>query len=408
VSTPESSRDSDFGAFVKARMGEMSVQDLANTLDKSTVTVYKMLSGERRFSGDPDVLADVLELSDDDRGMLKHLHRGRAPIADTVKQRRRNTQAQKSLRERLEQLESNDRVRLELLQKTQRLVENDFLDPFLRFVATVDDLADGLTELDLELDPNMSLAEDLAAQQAVFVSAMGKMSEEAADAAKAAGLAAGAAGVGAAVGGTAAFALFTGVAAFGTASTGAAIGGLTGAAATSATLAAIGGGSLAVGGLGVAGGTAILAGLVVGPAVIGLAAGALLADRYVYRREIEQAETLDEAERAVDQAESEARVRWQWARRQGRLLDRLHLATEGPMRNIGNVRPHAENGRISWNEIAMWHADVALLVRALTLAVVAMSLPTWTPEADVTDLTENAKVDDAYRELDAAIDALAA
>ena len=59
------------------------------------------------------------------------------------------------------------------------------------------------------------------------------------------------------------------VAAFGTASTGAAIGGLSGAAASSATLAWLGGGALAAGGLGIAGGTAVLGGVVAAPAVIG-------------------------------------------------------------------------------------------------------------------------------------------
>lgn len=60
------------------------------------------------------------------------------------------------------------------------------------------------------------------------------------------------------------------------ASTGTAIASLSGAAATNATLAFFGGGSLAAGGLGMAGGTAVLGGLVAGPAlmVMGLVAGA--------------------------------------------------------------------------------------------------------------------------------------
>lgn len=52
------------------------------------------------------------------------------------------------------------------------------------------------------------------------------------------------------------------------ASTGAAISTLSGAAASNATLAFFGGGSIASGGLGVAGGTAILGGLVAGPALL--------------------------------------------------------------------------------------------------------------------------------------------
>ncbi len=54
---------------------------------------------------------------------------------------------------------------------------------------------------------------------------------------------------------------------FASASTGAAISGLSGAAATNATLAWLGGGSLAAGGFGMAGGAAVLGGLVAAPAI---------------------------------------------------------------------------------------------------------------------------------------------
>lgn len=72
------------------------------------------------------------------------------------------------------------------------------------------------------------------------------------------------AGAGAA-GAAAGFAVYGGVMALGAASTGTAISSLAGVAATNATLAAIGGGSLATGGLGMAGGTAILGAAVAGP-----------------------------------------------------------------------------------------------------------------------------------------------
>jgi len=84
------------------------------------------------------------------------------------------------------------------------------------------------------------------------------------------------------------------------ASTGTAIASLSGAAATNATLAFFGGGSLAAGGLGMAGGTMVLGGLVAGPAlmVVGLVAGAAakknLDKAYTNRAEaIQIAEQLD-------------------------------------------------------------------------------------------------------------------
>jgi hypothetical protein len=81
---------------------------------------------------------------------------------------------------------------------------------------------------------------------------------------------------GAAIGAITAFGAYGGAMAFGAASTGTAIASLSGIAATNATLAFLGGGSLAVGGLGMAGGAAVLGGLVAGPAlaVMGFIVGA--------------------------------------------------------------------------------------------------------------------------------------
>ena len=73
---------------------------------------------------------------------------------------------------------------------------------------------------------------------------------------------------GAAGGALAAFGAYSAATTFATASTGTVIASLSGAAASNATLAFFGGGSLAAGGLGMAGGTAILGGIVAGPALL--------------------------------------------------------------------------------------------------------------------------------------------
>ncbi len=90
-----------------------------------------------------------------------------------------------------------------------------------------------------------------------------------------AGSLAGGAVAGTAGGALAAFGAYGAAQALACASTGTAISALSGAAATNATLAFFGGGSLAAGGLGMVGGTAVLGGLVAGPAllVMGLVAG---------------------------------------------------------------------------------------------------------------------------------------
>lgn len=90
-----------------------------------------------------------------------------------------------------------------------------------------------------------------------------------------AGSVAGGAVAGTAGGALAAFGAYGAAQALAFASTGTAISALSGAAATNATLAFFGGGSLAAGGLGMAGGTMVLGGLVAGPAllVMGLVAG---------------------------------------------------------------------------------------------------------------------------------------
>lgn len=83
---------------------------------------------------------------------------------------------------------------------------------------------------------------------------------------------------------------------FAAASTGTAISGLAGAAATNATLAWFGGGSLAAGGLGMTGGAVVLGGIVAGPVLL---VGGFVLDAHAKSKVEEARATLAEATRAA-------------------------------------------------------------------------------------------------------------
>ena len=102
---------------------------------------------------------------------------------------------------------------------------------------------------------------------------------------------------GTAGGALAAFGAYGAAQALACASTGTAIASLSGAAATNATLAFFGGGSLAAGGWGMAGGAMVLGGLVAGPAllVMGLVAGKA-ADKNLDQAKINRLEAVQFAE----------------------------------------------------------------------------------------------------------------
>lgn len=111
-----------------------------------------------------------------------------------------------------------------------------------------------------------------------------------------AGSVAGGAAAGTASGALVAFGAYGAAQALACASTGTAISALSGAAATNATLAFFGGGSLATGGLGMAGGAAVLGGLVAGPAlmIMGFVAGAA-AKKGLEKARINRAEAMQMA-----------------------------------------------------------------------------------------------------------------
>jgi len=107
-------------------------------------------------------------------------------------------------------------------------------------------------------------------------------------------LVSGALGLGA--GALAGVAAYGGAVTFAAASTGTAIATLGGAAATNATLAWFGGGSLAAGGLGMAGGTLVLGGLVAGPLIlVGGSVFAIMAHKNLAKAQAHHAEATKAA-----------------------------------------------------------------------------------------------------------------
>lgn len=108
------------------------------------------------------------------------------------------------------------------------------------------------------------------------------------------------AATGSGAGGAATYATFVGVARFGTASTGAPIFVLFGPAATNATLARLGGGTLATGGGGGAAGTLVLTSIVAAPILILFAGCPYLAHRRNKGQEAELTAQLDVAEESLD------------------------------------------------------------------------------------------------------------
>lgn len=102
-------------------------------------------------------------------------------------------------------------------------------------------------------------------------------------------------------GGLAGLAAYGSVGLLGTASTGTAIGTLSGVAATNATLAWLGGGSLAAGGFGMAGGTIVLGGVIAGPV---LAVGGMMLASKAEAAKHDAYANHDKAELAAEQMET--------------------------------------------------------------------------------------------------------
>ncbi len=186
------------------------------------------------------------------------------------------------------------------------------------------------------------------------------------------------AGAGASAGAAAA------VTAFAAASTGTAISGLSGAAATSATLAWLGGGSLAAGGYGVAGGTIVLGGLVAAPAVLATVGVVAWQGRRQRRRQRQDADKLSVDEANLTRAEDKTAAVIARSRQVRTLLTDLQTEAGLHLEEL-QALVEAETDYTLYNPAQ--RAQVATTVSLMTTTISVMSTPLADENGVVSDLS---------------------
>lgn len=190
---------------------------------------------------------------------------------------------------------------------------------------------------------------------------------------------------------------YGGVMALGTASTGTAIGGLSGVAATNATLAWLGGGSLAAGGGGMALGSTVLGGIVAGPALL-LAGGIYSAKA---RTKLNNAySNLAEAKKIAAEiklANSELKIIIKNTNQVKNILNVLNRLLE-----LANVRMKViVEVKNNWKEFSIEEKQtVAAAIKSAQLVKAIIDTPLLTKDGiltkEIRDLQDNQDIKDAY------------
>ncbi|NAZ74291.1 hypothetical protein GTQ99_02470 [Kineococcus sp. T13] len=176
------------------------------------------------------------------------------------------------------------------------------------------------------------------------------------------------AGAGAGVGTVAA------VTAFAAASTGTSISALSGAAASSATLAWLGGGSLAAGGYGVAGGTIVLGGLVAAPAILATAGVLIWQGRRHHRRQRETAEELTQAEVDLARAEDNTAAVIRRSRQVRTLLTDLQAEAGDHLEKLRSlVDAEADYALYTPDQRAQFATTVSLMTTTISVMATALA-----------------------------------
>lgn len=189
---------------------------------------------------------------------------------------------------------------------------------------------------------------------------------------------------------------FSAVGAFAAASTGTPMAALSGAAATKATLAFLGGGSLAAGGGGVAAGTLVLGGLVAAPVVVAGLGYVAWRGRAALRVQQEIALALREGEADLAAAEARTAVVLGRSRQTRAVLDDLRAETAARLPGLVEL---VDRNTDYATYTPVQCTQVAALVGLVTTAVAVMSTPLADGAGSVTQLSEQV-LSDARRRLD--------
>jgi hypothetical protein len=195
---------------------------------------------------------------------------------------------------------------------------------------------------------------------------------------------------------------FATVGAFAAASTGTSISGLSGAAATSATLAWLGGGSIAAGGGGVAAGTIVLGSLVLAPAVLATAGLVSWQGRRQRRKQRQTATELDQAEREVTLAEQRTAVVLTRSRQIRAVLADLQEQTAARLPGLAElIGAHDDYATYTPGQ----RAQLAAVVGLVTTTIAVMATPMTDDTGALTDLSGQVLADAQQRLSDLAGDA---
>ncbi|MCK9893607.1 hypothetical protein [Frankia sp. AgB32] len=215
-------------------------------------------------------------------------------VVDAARLIQTNKRAEEELRDRESQLAGRTAAEVSAQEQARRELFTEGLLPFQELFGRLKavDVAE-LAAIDLQCGVDLRKPAPSAVRAGVG---------------HALGAVAGGAVAGTAVAAGASAATITTVGALATASTGTAISGLSGAAATNATLAWLGGGSIAAGGGGVAAGTAVLAGIAAAPALLAFGGVVAWQARRVRRHQQGRADELTNDAARLDQAERTGRA----------------------------------------------------------------------------------------------------